>query len=98
MPKQAYFEDDGVGDWYRCVSATLAGESPKTNPEKWVKVSIPSIFERFIVLEACVALLGGDGQSDKRALYQAQANALLLELVHRHSDRGDFYRAMVLTR
>ena len=98
MPAQAYFEDDGVGDWYACILATSAGESPSSAPDKWVKLEIPAIFEAYLVDKATALLLTGEGQSDKRRAFERTAAEELEEVQYRHTERGDFERPEVMVR
>jgi hypothetical protein len=98
MPSQAYFEIDGVGDWYACIQATSAGESPATAPDKWVKLEIPAIFESYVVEKVTALLLVQEGQSDKRRAQEQAAAIELEELEFRHTERGDYARPEVMTR
>lgn len=36
-----YFSSGGTGDWYQCVTATTAGQSPVTLPAAWSVLSFP---------------------------------------------------------
>ncbi len=86
MAAQAYWE----GDWYVCLVATAAGESPGTHPSKWAKLTIPAKFERYLVQAAYAGLLPGEGQNDKAGAERRQADALLQETRHRClSQNGD---------
>lgn len=98
MPFQAYFESEGVGDWYDCIEAASPGESPAVAPEKWQKVEIPAILERFIVERAVSLLLGGEGQIDKRRAQERMATDALDDTIYAHGDRGDFSRPEVGVR
>lgn len=98
MPTQAYFEVDGEGDFYACVSPTSPGESPTTAPEKWAKLEIPAILERFLVEQALCFLMMGEGQLDKRMAMQARVDALRDDLVFQYNDRGDLSTPDVRTR
>lgn len=98
MPSQAYFVQDGVGDWYACIAPASAGESPATAPDKWVRLEIPAIFEGYLVEKATELLLVGDGQMDKRRAAARAAEEVLTDLGFRHADRGEFERPRVLTR
>lgn len=98
MPTQAYFEQDGVGDWYGCIQATSASESPASAPDKWLKLEIPAIFETYLVDKATALLLVGEGQSDKRAAFERSSRAELEEVQCRHTDQGDFARPEVMVR
>lgn len=98
MPSQAYFETDGVGDWYACIQATSAGESPSSAPDKWMKLEIPAIFEAYLVDKAVALLLTGEGQSDKRRLHSAWAEDELMKVTFEFTERGEFERPEVLVR
>lgn len=98
MASFAYFENDGVGDWYACIDDASPGESPLTHPSKWRKLEIPAIFERFLVDSSCAALLMGDGQLDKRRMLEDQADEELAKLVRRHATPPDGPRPKVATR
>lgn len=62
---QVYYTASGVGDFYACVSATTAGESPVSAAAKWAIVEIPYIFKQYLVWSAYADLLASDGQVDK---------------------------------
>lgn len=99
MPSQAYYEIDGAGDWYAAVAATSPGQSPQTNPEKWVKLGILDIFEEYLVEQAVADLLAGEGQRDQRRAQRQTAQAVLEDLTWRHHvNRGDAVRPEVRTR
>lgn len=98
MPHQAYFEVEGVGDWYECIEAASPGESPAVAPAKWRKLEWPAILEAYLVDRACALLLSGDGQQDKRRSMERSAVDQLDEAIFAYSDRGDFQLAQVGTR
>lgn len=98
MPSQAYFEVDGVGNWYACVQATSAGESPETAPDKWLLLEIPALFETYLVERVTALLLVQEGQLDKRRAQERIAAEELEELIYRHTERGDFERPEVMVR
>lgn len=52
-------------DFYTCLTTTLAGESPVTNPAEWAVVAIPEIFKAYVLHAAYVRWLRSDGQNDK---------------------------------
>jgi hypothetical protein len=79
---QVYFksEDEGAaGNFFDCVTTTAAGESPETTPAKWELVEIPLFLERYLVQGLYADWLKGDGQSDKAAIEEGQANFYLQE-------------------
>ena len=99
MASQAYFVDpDGTGDFYNAIATTAPGESPATNPEKWLKLSIPEVIHQPIVLRAASILLREQGQHDKSRALSRDAEEQLLRCAIRQADRGDFPRPRVLTR
>lgn len=79
MASQAYYN----GNWYNCVSDTTAGESPASNPEKWVVLEIPSNFERVLVQMALEEILPGEGQNTKRLMERRTSKDILDELMVR---------------
>lgn len=86
MASQAYYE----GDWYECVAATAAGESPASHPAKWRKLEIPNFAARPIVEIAIGSLLAADGQNDKRGSQIKAGEAALYAAFQRHRPRGDY--------
>lgn len=64
---QAYFRlmPSYVGNFYECVTATSAGESPSTNAAKWSRVEIPREFNRYLILGAAADILSGGTDEDK---------------------------------
>lgn len=101
MPSQAYFAIDGVeGDFYDCIAAAAAGESPATNPEKWRRVDIPAAFEEYLIERAVAILQVGEGQSDKSRAGSKDASAILEELIYRERNvrSGRLNRPKVFTR
>jgi hypothetical protein len=99
MPSQAYFEIDGIGDFYDAVVATSAGQSPLTHPEKWRKVALPEFFERIVVAHAAAICFVGEGQVDKARVLRAEGVDLLDELRFQdiHED-GRVQAPLVFTR
>lgn len=98
MPSQAYYESDGVGDWYEAIADTAPGESPVTHPELWRKIEIPQFMERCLVSAALAHLHRGDGQSDK-SLAERRVLADEMELlVLQHADFQLAARPLVFTR
>lgn len=101
MASQAYFATDGVeADFYDCIDAAAAGESPATNPEKWRRIEIPAVYEWFLVSRAASLLLPGEGQSDKaRAEEVASAKTLDYALYRERNARcGRMRKPKVFTR
>lgn len=63
---QIYFEDSaGVGDYYKCVVATTAGQSPSTTPTSWEVLPIYESLFDYVVYKAFGDWLITDGQMDK---------------------------------
>ncbi len=88
MPDQCYFE----GDFYQCIYAADANESPETNPEKWEKLKIPVEWRRVLVKLTYAHLLQLDGQTDKALVERASARSELEDLV-RYAANRDGWRA-----
>lgn len=98
MANHAYFEVDGVGDWYACVDPASPGESPLTAPAKWVKLEIPSFMEDAIVELAVAYLQGGDGQQDKRRDQRREGETALMNAFKLHGPKGDYRSLPMRTR
>lgn len=86
MASQAYYE----GDWYECVSAAAAGESPGTHPAKWRKIEIPDFLAKPIAEIAIGSLLRTDGQNDKFTGQVKAGQSALYDTFQRHRPRGDY--------
>jgi len=97
MASQVYFET--TGDWYNCLTATAAGESPTSAPAKWERLVIPLALRDAIVAHATASLLYEDGQTDKARLEFSRAERLRDETVFRHADTPEWHhRPHVVTR
>jgi hypothetical protein len=71
---QILFEDsDGVTNFWKCVVATSAGQSPDTNPDSWELLEIPEVFFNYAVYSSYADWLRMDGQTDKAASADALA-------------------------
>ncbi len=63
---QVYFTDStGNGNYYKCVEATTAGDSPSTAPSKWEVIPLYTVFFQYCVYRAFGVWLISDGQLDK---------------------------------
>lgn len=58
-------ESSGVSNYWTCLVATGAGQSPDTTPASWDEQLIPATFFDFIVYNAYAEWLRQDGQADK---------------------------------
>ena len=75
MATTCYFGED----FYGCVTATSAGESPQSAPSKWVKAEVPARLERAVVQLAYATLLPAEGQNDKRSMEERIGQSYLDE-------------------
>ena len=57
----------GTSDYYYCLVATTAGQSPETNPTSWSKIQLPEILFSYLVWQTYGDWLEQDGQADKAA-------------------------------
>jgi hypothetical protein len=76
---QVLFTSGSVRNFYTCVSATSAGESPSTHADKWVKAEIPYIFQNYLVYGAVCDQLRADGEWDRARLAEAMAEAAIAQ-------------------
>ncbi len=54
-----------TSDYYRCLVATTAGQSPETTAASWEIISLPEVFYGFLVQKTYADWLISDGQMDK---------------------------------
>lgn len=85
MASQVYF----AGDWYECITAAAAGESPSVAPEKWVKLEIPQYLADALVEESLSRLMPRSGQTDKRVVQAKFVDSALYRIFVRHRPKGD---------
>jgi hypothetical protein len=72
---QVYYSSPVTPDnFYTCVTATNAAESPDTTPAKWLVVAIPRIFHKYLVLGTAADWLksGLNASNTTQELQQAQ--------------------------
>lgn len=72
---QIYFTNSSSqGNYYKCVAATSAGESPSTAPSKWQVIPLYTVFFQYCIYRAYADWLLSDGQMDKgdRAMRMAE--------------------------
>lgn len=75
---QIYFtEASGNKNYYRCVSATTAGQSPITHAAKWSRRDVPHLFFEYVIQGAFSDWLRADGRRDEASRELAAANELL---------------------
>lgn len=64
--QQVYFTNSSsYGDYYKCLIATSAGQSPDTNPTYWELIPVYDTFLNFCIFQAYGDWLVSDGQADK---------------------------------
>lgn len=100
MADQCYFTD---GEFYQCVTATTAGESPTTAPTKWRRIQIPKDWRWVLAQLTYAHLLEMDGQLDKANAVRARAREgggqSLEALIRKEANRqGHLHRPDVQTR
>lgn len=78
MASQVYF----TPDFYDCVVAAAAGESPETTPASWQAVWIPRDFQDAIVALAASTILTGHKQFEMAQDQLTKAGAELGRLIN----------------
>ena len=73
--QQVYYE----GDFYECVEATSAGQTPESHAAKWELIEIPIFLERWLVQAGYADSLESEGQKEKAAAEMGEAYAALSE-------------------
>lgn len=77
--EQVYFEDtDATSDFWQCVSATSAGESPTTHAAKWERLEVPYVLQDFLCQHALSHYLRGQGEAE-RAVIEYRIGQKLLD-------------------
>lgn len=71
-----YFE--GTGECYQALAAVAAGETPLSNPEKWLLQPMPQVLADYAVLSGAAFLAGQDGQTIQKNDFEADASDALL--------------------
>jgi hypothetical protein len=90
---QIYFTNsDGSTDYYRCVVATSAGQSPTTTPASWSVREIPEPLFWPSVWYAYADWLTSDGQADKATGAQANAQQKVDEAADREERQMGFFQ------
>jgi len=93
---QIYFTD---GDFYKCLSATSAGESPTTAAAKWERLDFPMILKEIVAQGAYEQMLKTDGQNEKTLLEKSEALRLLAREIDKiERQQGQAGALNVLTR
>lgn len=88
-----------VLNFYDCVTATSAGESPDSAAAKWQIVDIPRFMTRFLKAYAHAVFLSNDGQEDRRMAPESLSERLLAEfLLRRKAQNSSQVRTRVATR
>lgn len=68
----------GVMDFWKCVVATTAGQSPDTNPNSWQVLQVPDFLFQYVVYASYADYLRMDSQMDKAKEADALADAELV--------------------
>ena len=79
---QIFFTDSrSNGNYYRCVAATTAGQSPETTPTSWSVIPLYTVFFQYCVYRAFADWLISDGQLDKGDRVSAMADRKLADSI-----------------
>lgn len=94
---QILFNSSGsVKNFYTCVTATSAGESPNSAAAKWSIIEIPYLFQPYLVNGAYADYLLMDGQTDKASVQNRLADEYLaVELAKLHDAQPQYQRLSV---
>ena len=74
---------DGTQDFWEAVAATVAGQSPDTNPDLWEKLDIPYAFLDYCVYSSFADWLMVEGQAGKASAMSQYADTLLTRELER---------------
>lgn len=79
---QIYFTDSsGNGNYYKCIAATTAGQSPSTTPGSWQLIPLYNVFLQYCIYRAYADWLISDGQLDKADKASAMAERKLADSI-----------------
>lgn len=65
------------GDFWECLEATTAGQSPSTHPAKWAKKEVPYIFGTYVSRGMYADWLRSELQIEASQIAEAEAQAML---------------------
>ena len=65
------------GDFYECLEATTAGQSPSTHPAKWLKKEVPYIFGTFVSRGMFSDWLRSELQMEASQIAEQEAQGML---------------------
>ncbi len=83
---QVYFTDsDSVANYYKCIAAASAADTPESDPDKWELLEIPDSIFWAAVYRAYGDWLTSDGQADKGQQAYQIAETKMLDEVERQS-------------
>lgn len=78
VDEQMYFTNSlGTGDYYKCLVATTAAQSPDTTPASWSVLTVYDTFFQYAIYRAYADWLLSDGQNDKSAQAEAMAQGYM---------------------
>lgn len=80
-----YYEGSGVdyeGDFWTCLSATTASQTPESAPTKWERIEYPAWLRSPVAQAAYADWVRQDGNPEVARLEDAEANRLLLKAIH----------------
>lgn len=85
------------GNFYNCVTAALAGESPTTHPAKWTKVQVPYVFGAYMSWGSTASWLISEGMVQEAAAVEGKAReALENEYDKATRQQGQFNRLTMI--
>lgn len=76
--EQVYFEDP-TGDYWKCVVATIIGQSPTTTPASWELLEIPYVFLDYCVYATYADWLRVEGRNGAAEIAENRADEELAE-------------------
>ena len=80
------------GDFWECIEATTAGQSPATHPAKWSKKEIPYIFGTYVSRGMYADWMRSELQVEASQIAEAEAQAMLeaeVDKIFRQQKQGN---------
>lgn len=95
VDEQIYFTDSsGYGDFYKCLVATSAGQSPTTTPASWERITLFDTFLQFCTYQSFGDWLISDGQFSKAEQVYAIAESKMGDQLDKNERQMDVMSPM----
>ncbi len=96
--QQIFFTNSaGDGDFYKCIVATSAGQSPDTTAASWSVITLWDTFLQYVIYKAFADWLVQDGQQDKAIAMYKVAEDKMNEQFDKNERQMNVMSPMIVT-